>query len=143
MRLSFPAAAPLVFLAGVLVVSAAGWRAWLWLRRLRDPAKRERKRRLAVNLYGRMGEAMIHDIRDGVAYYSYEIRGVAYAASQDLTALGALLPEDPSAAIGHCGMKFDPRNPANSIVLCENWSGLRAGFEALSARTAKGEITCP
>jgi len=22
-------------------------------------------------------------------------------------------------------MKYDPRNPANSIVLCEQWSGLR------------------
>ena len=139
MRLSLPAAAPLVFLGGVSVVFAAGWAAWLWLRRLRDPVERERKRRLAVNARGRMGEATITDMRDGVVYYGYEIRGVAYAASQDLTALRERLPEDPAIVIGHAALKYNPKNPANSIVLCEDWSGLRTAPEALFARTTKGE----
>jgi hypothetical protein len=139
MSLSLPAAAPLVFLGGVSVVFAAGWGAWMWLRRLHDPVERERKRRLSVNARGRMGEAMITDIRDGIVYYAYEIRGVAYAASQDLTALRERLPEDPSVVIGHAALKFNPQNPANSIVLCEGWSGLRAAPEAMFARTSKGE----
>jgi hypothetical protein len=139
MRLSLPAAAPLVFLGGVSVVFAAGWGAWMWLRRLSDPVERERKRRFAVNARGRMGEAVITDIRDGIVYYAYEIRGVAYAASQDLTALRGRLPDDPSVVIGHAALKFNPQNPANSIVLCENWSGLRAAPEALFVKTNKGE----
>jgi hypothetical protein len=39
--------------------------------------------------------------------------------------LEALLPEDQMSMIGPALVKFDPRNPANSIVLCEDWSGLR------------------
>ncbi len=139
MRFSLAAAAPLVFLGGVSVVFAAGWGAWLWLRRLRDPVERERKRRIAVNTRGRMGEAVITDMREDVAYYTYEIRGVAYAASQDLSSLRERLPGDSSAVIGHAALKYNPRNPANSIVLCENWSGLRLAPEALFARTSKGE----
>jgi len=39
--------------------------------------------------------------------------------------LQALLPSNPMSVIGPAQVKFDPRNPANSIVLCEEWSGLR------------------
>ena len=37
------------------------------------------------------------------------------------------LPEDPDRLIGPVYMKYTPRNPANSIIVCEQWSGLRAG----------------
>ena len=40
-------------------------------------------------------------------------------------ALRALLPSDPTAVNGVVVVKYDPRNPANSMVLCEQWSGLR------------------
>ncbi len=57
--------------------------------------------------------------------YSYSVAGVTYEASQDLSALQQLLPPDVMTIVGPVSVKFDPRNPANSIVLCEEWSGLR------------------
>jgi hypothetical protein len=117
--------ATLIFLAGVVLVAVAGYAAWRVLRRWRDPNERERKRRSAVHRFGRLGEALITDIRDSVIYYSYEIRGVAYAASQDVSALVERVPADPSGLIGHSTLKYHPKNPANSIVICEEWSGLR------------------
>ena len=116
---------PAIFLAAVGIVAAAGYFLWRALRRWRDPLERERKRRSTVHRFGRVAEATITDIRDSVIYYSYEIRGVAYAASQDVSALAESVPADPSGLIGHSTLKYHPRNPANSIVICEEWSGLR------------------
>jgi hypothetical protein len=37
-------------------------------------------------------------------------------------------------------VKFDPRNPANSIVLAEGWSGLRVGHAAGAAGESRNEV---
>jgi len=115
----------------VVVLSAAaaaliGAGAWIFTRNRRSPEERERRRRALVQRRGRMGEAMITDVRDQVLYYTYEVRGVEYIASQDVTALPGCLPANPALVIGHAGLKYHPKNPANSIVVCEEWSGLRA-----------------
>jgi hypothetical protein len=137
--IEFAASAPVVFASGLAVVSAAGYGAWRVLRRLRDPRERERRRRAYVHRSGRMDDAVITDVRDQVIYYSYELRGVAYATSQDVSALAALLPADPALLVGHVGLKYDPRNPANSIVVCEEWSGLRS--PPFAPQTTKGDVT--
>jgi hypothetical protein len=90
-----------------------------------DPAERERRRRLSIHTRGRMGEAEITDVGDGVLYYSYTIRGVEYTASQDVSALKQMLPPDPAKLIGPATLKFLSRNPFNSIVVCEEWTGFR------------------
>jgi hypothetical protein len=36
-----------------------------------------------------------------------------------------LLPAEPERLIGWSGMKYSSNNPANSILICEEWSGLR------------------
>ncbi len=95
----------------------------LWKRR--NPTERERKRRLAVNRYGRMGDGLILDCSGDVLYYNYSIRGVEYAASQDVSTLREHLPEDPALLVGPVTLKYSSKNPANSILLCEEWSGLR------------------
>jgi len=63
------------------------------------------------------------EIRDDLLIYSYDVRGVEYTASQDISRLKSRMPGDLSA-IGAVFVKYDPRNPANSIVLAEEWSGL-------------------
>ncbi len=89
------------------------------------PADRERKRRLNVNAQGRLGSAIITDIHDGVVSYTYWIAGVQYNAAQDISGFEALLPPDPATLIERpTGLKYLPHNPVNSIVMCENWSGL-------------------
>jgi hypothetical protein len=108
--------------AGVL--AAIGMRAVL--RHRRCPDRRERERRLAVHQRGRLGDGMITDAGDDVLYYTYTLSGVVYSTSQDIRHLRAHLPADPVHLIGPVSLKYAPRNPANSIVLCEEWSGLRS-----------------
>lgn len=119
----------------LLGLTAAGLIAagiWQYLRTRVPPAERERRRRLAVHRWGRMGDAMITDFRDHVIYYTYEVRGVSYIASQDVSSLEEKVPAEPTAVIGLAGLKYHPRNPADSIVLCEEWSGLRTQIQSLS-----------
>ena len=92
----------------------------------RNPSDREKRRRLTVNQYGRLGDATITDVNGDTLYYEYSVGGVVYTASQDISQLRALIPSDPERLIGTVSLKYSLRNPANSIVLCEEWSGLRA-----------------
>ncbi len=111
-------------LAGALLATGAvlGYRAW---RRSRITAEeRERRRREALAARGKMADAELAEIRDDVLFYSYGVRGVEYTASQDVTMLQEYLPQDYSE-VGPVAVKYDPRNPANSIVVAEQWSGLR------------------
>jgi hypothetical protein len=100
---------------------------WLYLNSRQTPAQRERRRRLEISRLGRMGDAMVIDVRECVLFYSYEVRGVAYTTSQDASDFRDLLPADTSVLIGPTGLKYSSKNPANSIVICEEWSGLRPG----------------
>jgi len=112
-------------LAG-LVLSAAlmALAVWIVFQRRMTPKERERRRRLFVNRSSRTTEATITEATGELIHYEYELRGVRYCASQDVTALQALLPPDPTRLVGAVSAKYDPRNPANSIVLSESWSGL-------------------
>jgi hypothetical protein len=87
----------------------------------------ERRRRVTLQQQGKMGDGEIVDVEadSGSIVYSYSVAGVIYTATQDLSALKSLLPADVMTMVGPVSVKFDPRNPANSIVLCEEWTGLR------------------
>ena len=74
---------------------------------------------------GKTGDANLVDIHDHLLVYSYAVRGVEYTASQDISRLKPFMPDDV-ALLGPICVKYDPRNPANSIVLAEEWSGLRS-----------------
>jgi hypothetical protein len=118
----------LAIVAGIAAVAIAAG-SWLVMRRRKDPAERERIRRLAVNRSGRMADGNITDVADNTIYYSYKVRGVEYLASQDVSSLGDRVPGDLSMLIGPATFKYVPANPANSIVLCEEWSGFRKGVQ--------------
>jgi hypothetical protein len=99
---------------------------WIALQvKKRSPEKREQRRRLHVNQIGRLGDALITEATDTIVYYTYSVHGVEYSASQEIAALRALLPDDPGRMVGVAHLKFAPKNPANSILICEEWSGLR------------------
>lgn len=112
-------------LAGVLAVLLALIAYREWKRRRVSPEERERRRRLWLVSTGKMGDATLVEIRDKMLFYSYDVRGVEYTASQDVSRLAQRLPTDLSA-MGPVVVKYDPRNPANSIVISEEWTGLRA-----------------
>ena len=84
-----------------------------------------------------MGDATIIDVRDCILYYSYELRGVAYTTSQDASEFKDLLPSETANLIGPSAMKYSSKNPANSILICEEWSGLRPAVPQVQEIRAK------
>jgi hypothetical protein len=99
---------------------------WICVRAAsRNPEKRERRRRLYVHRHGRLGDALITEIDGLLVYYSYSVQGVQYSASQDVGALRDKLPENLGLLVGSANLKYSAKNPANSILVCEEWSGFR------------------
>lgn len=111
----------LAIVAGILLIVAI----YLYVRSRLTPKDKEKRRRLAVNQTGRIGDAMITDVQDDIIFYEYSVRGVLYTASQDISQLRDRIPSDPDRLVGPCGLKYTTSNPANSIIVCEEWSGLR------------------
>ena len=118
--------APLLAIAAVL----AGSSIWVISRVRRTAAERERRRRLALHLRGRLGDANVTEVAGDTIYYTYTVHGVSYTASQDISQLRAYIHSDLDRLFGPVSLKYSPRNPANSIVICEQWSGLREGPRA-------------
>lgn len=107
---------------------------WRKLRR-RDPAELERRRRLHINRIGRMTEGRVIELLDAangviaagapqLVVYRYQVRGVEYQAAQDVSFLGHTPDLHRVAAGLSTRVKYDPKNPSNSIIVCEEWSGL-------------------
>jgi hypothetical protein len=120
-----------VLLAGV---AAAAVLTFFLRRRRKSPQEIEQERRRFVTSIGRITVGNIVDVRemslngDGEAQfiiYQYDVAGVSYEASQDVTCLKALV-NLPSCRLGvPTSVKYDPHNPSNSIVVSESWTGLR------------------
>ena len=96
------------------------------LRFFENATKRERRRRLEIHARGRLGEAYITGIDESTLYYSYSVGGVQYETSQDISNLRDRLPAEPERLLGVANLKYMLNNPPNSILLCEEWCGLRA-----------------
>ena len=121
-------------LAAVLI----GVAVWIALRVAQgSPEKHERRRRLHLNQHGRLGDALITEGTDTLLYYNYSVHGVEYSASQDISALRDRLPAEPSRLVGMANLKYSTKNPANSILICEVWSGLRVSPERRMGRVAE------
>jgi hypothetical protein len=128
------------------VLGVGGVAAWLALRRRPSPEEIERERRAELVRSGRIIDGTILDFSEmesgepGAAQeirfilYKYEIGGVAYECSQEVTALGHYVkPEDLRLSFP-CSVRYDIRRPENSIVLAENWSGLRQTARSVPTR---------
>lgn len=132
--------------AAVAVALAAliGLIVWLMVRRRPTPEELEKRRRLMVNRDGRTIEGEISDADPHRLHYVYKVRGVEYAATQDVDSLLEFLPCEPCRVIGEVSVKYLRNNAANSIVVCEEWSGLpprrgSAESEAASAASPEAE----
>jgi len=116
----------LILILAALAVVALG--VYLLVRWRRKPKDKEKRRRLTVNQVGRIGDATITDMQGDTLFYSYSVAGVSYTASQDVAALRDQMPANLERLIGRAAsLKYSPQNPANSILICELWSGLRTG----------------
>ncbi len=129
-------------LAAILATSGLLFSTTLWIvfHRRVTPAEREKRRRLAVNALRRAIEGVVNESEGDFIHYQYELRGVSYSASQDVSALTAMLPENRGLLLGAASVRFDPHNPANSIVICEEWSGMRVGATRTESRNGNEGI---
>ena len=114
-----------VILIAALAIAVLGALIYILRRLRRNPKDKEKRRRLQVNQGGRLGDATITEVHESTIFYEYSVRGVLYTASQDVTELREQIPTDVERLIGPVSLKYSPQNPANSIILCEDWSGLR------------------
>ncbi len=112
-----------LFAVLVALVTVMAVRAWRQARI--TPQERERRRRHQIAVTGKVGDGNLLDLQDHFLHYSYAVRGVEYLTTQDISALKELVPADFSALIGPVSVKYDSSNPANSVVITEQWSGLR------------------
>jgi hypothetical protein len=117
-------------------VALLGWGVAQWVRHHRKSEEdRERERRARISLRGRICDGTVLDVHEIEAngsgpqqllVYHYEIGGVAYDASQDITLLRPFV-DVHSCRLGlPTSIKYDPHNPGDSIVISESWSGLRS-----------------
>lgn len=123
--------------AGASATIVAG--RWVWDRlsrwRRKDPEELERLRRLEVNRVGRVTAGQVLDLLEPeppnraarLVVYKYEVAGVTYEAAQEVTSLPDLVPSARTLAGQTASVKYDPKKPTNSIIVCEEWSGIELG----------------
>ena len=116
---------------GVAALGAGAWVLAEAIRARRSPDELERRRRIRIHVVGRMGEATVEQADEKTLHYTYQIAGVSYSTSQDIGQLEAHLPAQAHLLIGNALIKYHPQNPANSILICEHWSGLLAGRHSI------------
>ena len=114
----------------VALAALIGFIVWLIVRRRPTPEELEKRRRLMVNRDGRTIEGEISDADPQRLHYVYKVRGVEYEAAQDVDTLLDYLPCEPARVVGEVSVKYLRDNAANSIVVCEEWSGLPARHAA-------------
>jgi hypothetical protein len=107
---------------------------WWYIASRRPSAEEiERRRREELALNGRITDGVILDARTlanedsisptpEVLVYSYSLAGLTYNCAQDVSAL-------PDQVLGFridqpVQVRYDPRNPGNSIIVSETWTGL-------------------
>ena len=122
------------------------------LRRRPTPDEIERKRRAHINQIGRIAEGHVVEIFEAPAdpanssrgvfsrkkrdsspangsrklvHYTYSVSGVSYSTAQDVTDLEARSALRLLVAGQHASIKYDPANPGNSILIADDWSGVR------------------
>jgi hypothetical protein len=125
--------------------------AYAFFRPVIDMAAAEKKRRLHLNQIGRIAEGQIVELvehppepqgaRKGLfgsgaqpladhrprhlVSYSYAISGVTYHTAQDITGLDGQIRFERLVAGQPASVKYDPSNPSDSILVADDWSGLR------------------
>jgi hypothetical protein len=104
-------------------------------RKPKSPAELERERRTWLDGIGRITDGTVIDVQempvsDGhhaavLLIYKYDVAGVSYECSQDVTYLRQWINLHSCRLGLHTSVKFDPHNPGNSLVVSESWMGLR------------------
>ena len=127
-----PDLAAILMAAAAVVLSMSLGIILLARRRRKTPEELERLRRLAINRRGRVTYGQIVDMleprpgRQGarLVVFKYEVASVKYEAAQDIHALPGVVVQVRQATGQMVRVKYMVDRPGNSIVACEEWSGL-------------------
>ena len=124
--------------SGLTIVATITVAAFLFLRRKRPTEEElERARRKILAETGRVVDGMLLDVREMQAEdgrnltmleYSYRSAGVDYECSQDITSLLNIVDPAEMRAGFPCSVRYQTGSPQNSIVIAEEWSGLRSSL---------------
>jgi hypothetical protein len=118
--------------AGALALALSAY--FLLKRKPRSPEEVERRRREWLDNVGRITDGTVLDVQelafDGehsstMLIYQYDVAGVSYEASQDVTYLRQWVNLQSCRLGLPTSVKYDPQNPGNSLVVSERWMGLR------------------
>jgi len=95
----------------------------------------ERERRGWLEKVGRITDGTVIDVQETqqspehraaiLLVYQYDIAGVSYECSQDVTYLRPMINLHSCRLGLPTSVRYDPQNPGNSMVVSENWMGLR------------------
>lgn len=125
--------------AGVITLLIA-FVLWFIFHKRPTEAEIERARRLFLVQSGRLVDGMLLDIcevevEDGrsltMLLFSYRIGGVDYECSQNITEMSNIVDAAQVRAGFPCSVRYQPGNAQNSIVVAEEWTGLRVGLPQL------------
>lgn len=103
-------------------------------RKPKTPEELERERRAWLDQVGRITDGTVIDVQEISAnphkfstmlLFQYDVAGVSYEASQDVTYLRQLINLHSCRLGVPTSVRYDPQNPGNSIVVSERWMGLR------------------
>lgn len=121
------------YIGGAAALAGVATYAFARMRR-KTPEQREMERRIRIAQNGRITDGTVIDVseldRNGsgqlqLLIYQYDVAGVSYEASQDVTHLRPFVDLHTCRIGVPASIKYDPQNPGNSIVIAESWSGLR------------------
>lgn len=100
----------------------------------KTPDQLERKRRAWLTEVGRITDGTVIDVQElasdlqrpaTMLIYQYDVAGVSYEASQDVTYLRQWINLHSCRLGVPTSVKYDPHNPGNSMVVAEGWIGIR------------------
>ena len=119
----------------ILIVAVVLTVAYILLRHKPKTAEDlERERRAWLDRVGRITDGTVIDVQEmpgtrerpsTFLIYQYDVAGVSYEASQDVTYLRQFINLHSCRLGLPTSVRFDPQNPGNSIVVSERWMGLR------------------
>jgi hypothetical protein len=141
----------LLLTMGGAAIAALAMIAYAFFRPAVNPYEAERKRRLHLNQIGRIAEGQVVELIEHppesqeaskglfskkarpladsgprhLVSYSYAISGVTYHTAQDITGLEGQIRFDRLVAGQPASVKYDTANPSDSIIVADDWSGLR------------------
>ena len=115
--------------AGALVAAY-----FLFRRKPKSANDLEIERRAWLDRIGRITDGTVIDVQEmeGTAHkpatfliYQYDVAGVSYEASQDVTYLRPRINLHSCRLGLPTSVRYDPQNPGKSLVVSERWMGLR------------------